>query len=173
MKNRLLTPCNGSKSPQWWRQNGFLPQRGWKQNNCNALAMLENTSLPAGEGEMEGIWLPFASLPLFCYMSNIKALLYLQTLSLSLRDVTWAVAGQGLSEMQQHGPSSPWDQGCCSDTIILKRCLPLLSVGNDSWLTYLCLKAAELWGIKEQCSCQAEASGKLAMHMGSRACVGN
>lgn len=157
MRNRSQSPCNGSRPLPWWRQNWILPQRGWKQYNWNALALLENTSLPPGEGEMKGLWLPSVSLPLFCYMFNIKTLLFLQTFSLHFRGGTWAVTGWGLSWICS-SVATPSLTGA-GEVIQMEShksgVYPCLSVSNDSWLAYLYLKAAGFWMITEQCYSQA------------------
>lgn len=149
VRNRPRTPCNGWRPLQWWRQNWILPQRRWKQSSWKALALLENTSLSSGEGEIKGIWLPSASLTLFCYMSNTKTLLYLQTFSLCFRAGTWAVTGRGLSWICSS--MAPAGTGEVVQTESHKSSVYPCFDSNDSWLTFLCLKGAEFWAITKKC----------------------
>lgn len=138
---------------QQWRQNQILPQRGGKQNNENALDGLENVSLPCREGEMKGIWLPCASLPLFCSMSNVKTFLYSDILPLFQGWHMGLHWGRTELDMQQGGPAVSWtgEVRRWSHTKVVPS---PASVGNGSWITCLCLKAAGICVIAEQCCSQ-------------------
>lgn len=139
---------------QWW-QNRILSQR-MKKNSENVLAGLENISLPCRKGEMKGMWLPCASLPLFCSMSNVKTFLYPELLPLFWGG-TWTGTGWALSWICSRVAQLSLELGRSLDGVTQKWCLPLplcwqcqlhfLPVPQGSW--DLCAAARKTWHAHE------------------------